>query len=68
MPFIQCYFSVGHVDMVCGEVLVCKGDMSVRYVVVVAGWWEGNCKVVLPSLTLVTPSIIARRCKAADIA
>ena len=35
LPFIQCYFSVGHVDMVCGEVLVCKGDMSVRYVVVV---------------------------------
>ena len=46
-------------------VVVCTGDMSVRYVV--AGWWEGNCKVVRPSLTVVTPSIIARRCKAADI-
>ena len=67
ISFIQCYSSVGHVDMMCGEVVVvCRGDMSVRYVVVV--WWEGNCKVVLPSLTLVTPSIIARRCKAADIA
>ena len=59
---------MGHVDTMCGEVVVvvCTGDMSVRYVV--AGWWEGNCKVVRPSLTVVTPSIIARRCKAADIA
>ena len=36
LPFIQCYSSVGHVDTMCGEVVVvCKGDMSVRYVVVV---------------------------------